>query len=81
MLFYYIQDVYQKNKLGQIKDRHDPRNKHQRKSKRSKRQQSWGTLLGERKRNKFSGTKEHLDWFKIDLNAAKTIINYKRTKN
>ena len=31
--------------------------------------------------NKFSGTKEHLDWFKIDLNAAKTIINYKRTKN
>ena len=32
MLLYYVQDVYQKNKLGKIKDRHDPRKKHQRKT-------------------------------------------------
>ena len=42
-----------------------------------------GALVGERKPNKFSGTKERLDWLKIDLNAAKmiTVQNYKRTKN
>ena len=32
---------------------------------------------------KFIGFKEHLDWFKIGLNAAKIIAvqDYKRTKN
>ena len=42
-----------------------------------------GTLVGERKPNKFSGTKERLDWLKIDLNAVKIITaqDYKRTKN
>ena len=29
---------------------------------------------GREKTNKFSGTKERLDWLKIDLNAAKIII-------
>ena len=29
---------------------------------------------GGEKTNKFSGTKERLDWLKIDLNAAKIII-------
>ena len=31
----------------------------------------------------FLGSKEHLDWLKIDLNKAKiiTVQNYKRTKN
>ena len=38
--------------------------------------------MGERKPNKFSGSKEHLDWLKIDLNAAKVITaqDYKYTK-
>ena len=42
-----------------------------------------GALVGERKPNKFSGTKEHIDWLKIDLNAAKiiTVQDYKCTKN
>ena len=42
-----------------------------------------GALVGEGKRNKFSGSKECLDWGKIDLNAAKiiTVQDYKRTKN
>ena len=32
---------------------------------------------------KFTGFKEHLDWFKTDLNAAEIIIvqDYKLTKN
>ena len=29
--------------------------------------------MGERKPNKFSGSREHLDWLKIDLNAARII--------
>ena len=38
---------------------------------------------GGEKTNKFSGTKERLDWLKIDLNAAKiiTVQDYKCTKN
>ena len=42
-----------------------------------------GALVGERKPNKFSGSKEHLGWLEIDLNAAKiiTVQGYKRTKN
>ena len=38
--------------------------------------------MGEKKPNKFSGTKERLDWFKIDSDAAKisTTQNYKNTK-
>ena len=41
------------------------------------------TLVGERKPNKFSGSKEHLDWLKIDLNVVKiiTVQDYKLTKN
>ena len=31
------------------------------------------TQVGERKPNKFSGSKEHLDWLKIDLNVVKII--------
>ena len=30
---------------------------------------------------KFLGSKKHLDWFKVDLNASKTIQDYKDTKN
>ena len=42
-----------------------------------------GALVGERKPNKFSGSKERLDWLKIDLSAAKmiTVQDYKYTKN
>ena len=42
-----------------------------------------GALVGERTPNKFSGTKERLDWLKIDLNASKiiTVQGYKRIKN
>ena len=42
-----------------------------------------GALVGERKPNKFSGTKERLDWLKIDLNAVKiiTVQDYKHTRN
>ena len=38
------------------------------------------TLVGERKPNKFSGSKEHLDSLEIDLNAAKivSVQDYKR---
>ena len=38
--------------------------------------------MGERKPNKFSGSRKHLDWLKIDLNAAKVITaqDYKHTK-
>ena len=38
---------------------------------------------GGEKTNKFSDTKECLDWLKIDLNAAKiiTLQDYKGTKN
>ena len=44
MLFYYIQDVYQKNQLGtRLKDRHNPRIKHNhQKSKCSEYEQHWG---------------------------------------
>ena len=39
--------------------------------------------MEERKPNKFSGSKERLDWLKIDLSAAKiiTVQDYKYTKN
>ena len=39
-----------------------------------------GALVGKRKPNKFSGSKER---YKIDLNATKiiTVQDYKRTKN
>ena len=42
-----------------------------------------GALVGERKPNKFSGSKERLDWLKIYLNAGKiiTVQDYKHTKN
>ena len=38
---------------------------------------------GQNALRKLSGSKEHLDWLKIDLNAAKiiTIQDYKCTKN
>ena len=78
MLFYYVQDVYKKNKLG------------------TKHQWSWG-LRGEgqcsetRRRGfemqsplrKRSGSNNHLDCLKIDLNAASiqnTAQDYERTK-
>ena len=88
MLFYYVQ----------IKDRHDPRSKNQRKSKCSKRQQSWGLegeevwwssdtlsrdFRGQSPLGKILGSKENLDWLKIDLNMTKIITaqDFKRTKN
>ena len=42
-----------------------------------------GALEGERKLNKFSGSKERLDRLKVDLNVTKriTVQDYKRTKN
>ena len=87
MLFDYVQ----------IKDRYDPRSKHQRKSKRSKHQQSWGLwggggalrlsaeiLRGQIPLRKLLGYKKSI-WIglKSDLNAAKIITaqDYKRTKN
>ena len=72
--------------------RHDPRNKHN--QRRSKRQRSWkvsggalsspaGVLGSGALLRKLLGSKQHLDWLKTDLNAAKiiTVQDYKRTKN
>ena len=71
------------------KNRYDPRSKHnQQKKELSDRQRSWGvwggcseSLRGALKR-KFLDSRRHLDWLKIDLNAAEIIIvqYYKRTK-
>ena len=71
------------------KNRYDPRSKHnQQKKELSDRQRSWGVWgdalspsVGALKR-KFLDSREHLDWLKIDLNAAEIIIAqyYKRTK-
>ena len=49
------------------------------KSKRRERKRSWRVWSA----LKFLGSKEHLDWLKIDLNAAEIFIiqYYKRTKN
>ena len=49
----------------------------------------WAGILGEPQRKpqsplrKLAGSKEHLDWLKIDLNVAKIITaqNYKDTKS
>ena len=63
-------------KQDQIKDRYDPRSKHnQQKSEHSKCQQSWGVQgCSEPLSFFFLGFKEHLEWFKIDLNATKIIM-------
>ena len=87
MLFYYIQDVYQKKTSwvkDQLNNRYDPRSKHnQHKREPSKHQWSWGSggalsplaeVLGAEPPDKFLGSKEHLDWLKIDLNVAEMII-------
>ena len=79
MLFYYVQDVYKKNKLG------------------TKHQWSWGlrgegqcseTLRGgfgmQSPLGKLSGSNNHLDCLKIDLNVASiqnTAQDYKHKKN
>ena len=96
MLFYYVQGVYHKNQLGTRLDKgwHDPRSKHnQQKSKRSEHQKKWGVwghsephnqgFRGRSSLRKFLGSKEHLDWLKIDLNVAKiiTVQDYKCTKH
>ena len=41
-----------------------------------------GSFRGRALVRKFLGSKEHLDWLKIDLNAAEiiTVQDYKRTK-
>ena len=61
---------------------HDPRSEYNwQKSKCSKRQRSWGvwgcseTPAGPLK--KISGSKEHLNWLEIDLNAAEIINTHK----
>ena len=67
---------------------HDPRNEYnQEKSECSKCQWSWGvwgcseTPVGPLR--KFLGSKEHLNWLKVDLNAAGiiTIQDYKHIQN
>ena len=67
---------------------HDPRSENnQQKSECNEHQQSWGiwgcseTPVGPLK--KFVGSKEHLNWLKIDLNAAKiiTIQDHKHVQN
>ena len=75
MLFYYVQIV-------QIKDRHDPKSKHQSKNKRSKHQRSKGLWAGWGDLRKLLGSKDYQDWLKIDLNAAKiiTVQDYKHRK-
>ena len=42
-----------------------------------------GGFTGQSSLRKFEGSKEHLDWLKIDLNAAEiiTVQDYKRTNN
>ena len=80
-------------------NRHDPRSKRNRpKSEHSECQRSWGSgavfaptslpfpparVLGGGALKKCLGSKEHPDWFKIDLIAAEIITDqkYKRTKN
>ena len=67
---------------------HDPKNEYnQQKSKCSERQWSWGfwgcseTAVGLLR--KFSGSKEYLNWLKIDLNAAEIIAieDYKHAQS
>ena len=72
MLFYYIQNVYQKNHLGTRSD-----TRHARVASIHGDGSSGGhsELLSRRFRGrsslrKFLVSKEHLDWLKIDLNAA-----------
>ena len=61
MLFYYVQDVYQKNYLGTRldKDKHDPSRK--------------ASVASIEKLRKVLDSKNHLDWLKMDLNLAKKI--------
>ena len=42
-----------------------------------------GCFRGRSPLRKYLGSKQHLDWLKIDLNAAEiiTVQDYKRTKN
>ena len=73
-------------------NRHDPRSEcNWWKSERRERQRSWvvwGVLRpnqgfsGQSTLRKFLGSKEHIDWLKIDLNAAEliTVQNYKYKK-
>ena len=67
---------------------HDPRSEYnQQKSECSERQRNWGvwgcseTPVGPLR--KFLGSKEHLNWLKIDLNAAEiiTIQDNKQAQN
>ena len=72
--------------------RHDPRSEYNRhESEHSEHQQSWssGGILrpqqgfrGQSTLRKFLGSTEHLDWLKIDSNAAQTITlqDYKHKK-
>ena len=74
--------------------RHDPRSEYnQWKSECSERQWSWGVwkcseipagvLWAWSTLRKFLGSKEHLDWFKIDFNAGEiiTVQDFKHKKN
>ena len=71
----------------------DPRSKHnQQKNKHSERQRNWGVwgcceplsggFRGQSPLRKFLGSKDHLDWLKIDLNVAEiiTVQDYKCKK-
>ena len=67
---------------------HDPRSEYNRqKSECSERQRSWGVWgcseTPEGPLRKFLGSKEYLNWLKIDLNEAKiiTIQDYKHAQN
>ena len=74
-----------------IKDRYNPRSKHN--QWKGEHQQSRrilrcskslsGNFRGQDPLRKVLGSKEHLDWLKLDLNAAQitTVEDYKRTKN
>ena len=87
LMFYYIQDVYQKNQLGtRLKiDIIPGLNIITRKPAIANINGAGGSgaFRGQSSQRTFLGTKEHLDWLKIDLNEAIifTVQDHKHTKN
>ena len=86
LMFYYFQDVYQKNQLGtRLNTRDDPRKKHNPwKSKCNEHQGNCseplsGGFWGHSSLRTFFDSIDHLDWLKIDLNRAEINSEWKYT--
>ena len=71
MLFYYVQDVYQKNQLQtRLDKRQNIISGKASVASVNRAGESWAALsLSSGTPRKFLGSKEHLDWLKIDLNV------------